>query len=210
MSCDAELSGAFHVDNAHFAVYLYGERRMKILEMRGIRKSFFGVEVLHGVDFSVEKGEIMGLCGENGAGKSTLMKILCRHPSRWTRRHRVQGQPRAAERQPPGDAAPGRLHDPPGAEPPERAHRRAEHLPLPRAAGGIGSHQLQQDERGGGADPRQARGEDRSEAQGAGPEDRAEADGGDRQGHLLQRGAPRHGRADLPAHRAGRRPSSST
>jgi ribose transport system ATP-binding protein len=49
---------------------------MSILSMKGIRKSFFNVEVLHGVDFSVEKGQIMGLCGENGAGKSTLMKIL--------------------------------------------------------------------------------------------------------------------------------------
>lgn len=47
-----------------------------MLSMQAIRKSFFGVEVLHGVDFSVAKGEIMGLCGENGAGKSTLMKIL--------------------------------------------------------------------------------------------------------------------------------------
>ena len=46
------------------------------LKMQGIRKSFFGIEVLHGVDFAVEKGEIMGLCGENGAGKSTLMKAL--------------------------------------------------------------------------------------------------------------------------------------
>ena len=44
--------------------------------MRGISKSFFGVEVLHNVDFAVQRGEIMGLCGENGAGKSTLMKIL--------------------------------------------------------------------------------------------------------------------------------------
>jgi ribose transport system ATP-binding protein len=47
-----------------------------MLQMKGICKSFFGVEVLHNVDFSVARGEIMGLCGENGAGKSTLMKIL--------------------------------------------------------------------------------------------------------------------------------------
>ena len=47
-----------------------------LLSMKGICKSFFGVEVLHNVDLVVDKGEIMGLCGENGAGKSTLMKIL--------------------------------------------------------------------------------------------------------------------------------------
>jgi ribose transport system ATP-binding protein len=49
---------------------------MNTLSMQGISKSFFGVEVLHSVDFNIEKNEIMGLCGENGAGKSTLMKIL--------------------------------------------------------------------------------------------------------------------------------------
>jgi ribose transport system ATP-binding protein len=48
----------------------------RTLSMQGIRKSFYGVEVLHGVDFSVERGQIMAICGENGAGKSTLMKIL--------------------------------------------------------------------------------------------------------------------------------------
>jgi len=47
-----------------------------VLEMRGIRKSFYGVEVLHGVDFSIEQGEAVALCGENGAGKSTMMKVL--------------------------------------------------------------------------------------------------------------------------------------
>src|SRR5512142_390320 len=46
------------------------------LRMQGVCKSFFGVEVLHRVDFAVDAGEVMGMCGENGAGKSTLMKIL--------------------------------------------------------------------------------------------------------------------------------------
>jgi ABC-type sugar transport system ATPase subunit len=44
--------------------------------MKKIHKSFFGVEVLHGVNFDVTKGECIAICGENGAGKSTLMKIL--------------------------------------------------------------------------------------------------------------------------------------
>ncbi|MFI5404468.1 MAG: ATP-binding cassette domain-containing protein, partial [Candidatus Gagatemarchaeaceae archaeon] len=44
--------------------------------MSGIRKEFPGVVAVDGVDFSVSKGEVMGLLGENGAGKSTLMSVL--------------------------------------------------------------------------------------------------------------------------------------
>jgi len=49
---------------------------MTLLKLSGIRKSFGAVDVLHGVDLSVEAGEVVGLVGDNGAGKSTLMKTI--------------------------------------------------------------------------------------------------------------------------------------
>src|SRR6266446_3551006 len=47
-----------------------------LLEMRGIEKSFPGVQALRGVDLELRAGEVLALLGENGAGKSTLIKVL--------------------------------------------------------------------------------------------------------------------------------------
>ncbi len=53
---------------------------MPLVELRQIKKSFMlgkdELEVLHGIDFTVEKGEFVTLMGPSGSGKSTTMNIL--------------------------------------------------------------------------------------------------------------------------------------
>ncbi len=44
------------------------------IELRGIKKSYDGKEVLSGLDLSVRRGSVLGLLGINGAGKTTLIK----------------------------------------------------------------------------------------------------------------------------------------
>lgn len=48
----------------------------EIVVMKGIYKSFPGVQALENVEFTLRRGEIHALVGENGAGKSTMIKIL--------------------------------------------------------------------------------------------------------------------------------------
>ncbi|MDR0411077.1 MAG: sugar ABC transporter ATP-binding protein [Treponema sp.] len=47
-----------------------------LLKLENVSKDFYGNTVLSSVNFSLEKGTILGLVGENGAGKTTLMHIL--------------------------------------------------------------------------------------------------------------------------------------
>ncbi|PZE37886.1 MULTISPECIES: amino acid ABC transporter ATP-binding protein [unclassified Curtobacterium] len=47
-----------------------------VLELRGLRKSFGGQEVLRGIDLSVHRHEVICVIGASGSGKSTLLKTV--------------------------------------------------------------------------------------------------------------------------------------
>jgi branched-chain amino acid transport system ATP-binding protein len=48
-----------------------------MLELHEIRVSYGRIEVVHGVDLSVGRGEVLGMIGPNGAGKSSILRSIC-------------------------------------------------------------------------------------------------------------------------------------
>ncbi len=50
---------------------------MSLIEVKGLRKSFGSLEVLKGVDLSVEQGERIAIIGGSGCGKSVFLRSLC-------------------------------------------------------------------------------------------------------------------------------------
>ena len=49
-----------------------------MLEIQNLEKSFGQKQVLFGVDFKAESGQILGLIGKNGAGKTTIFHSILR------------------------------------------------------------------------------------------------------------------------------------
>ena len=49
---------------------------MSVLEVKNICKSFGRTEVLKGISFCVEKGEVLTILGSSGSGKTTLLRCL--------------------------------------------------------------------------------------------------------------------------------------
>jgi branched-chain amino acid transport system ATP-binding protein len=47
-----------------------------VLELSGVRAAYGSIEVLHGVDLSVDAGSVFALLGPNGAGKTTTLNVL--------------------------------------------------------------------------------------------------------------------------------------
>ncbi|HEX8874155.1 MAG TPA: Fe-S cluster assembly ATPase SufC [Nitrosospira sp.] len=50
-----------------------------LLEVRGLRATVNGIEILKGIDLTVRSGEIHAIMGTNGSGKSTFAKVLAGH-----------------------------------------------------------------------------------------------------------------------------------
>ena len=49
---------------------------MSILEVKNIHKTFGNIEVLKGINFSLEKGQVLSIIGSSGSGKTTLLRCL--------------------------------------------------------------------------------------------------------------------------------------
>lgn len=49
---------------------------MAFLEVKGIKKNYGSLQVLKGIDFSLEKGEVLAIIGSSGSGKTTLLRCL--------------------------------------------------------------------------------------------------------------------------------------
>ena len=48
----------------------------RLLEVRGLRVRYGGIEAVHGIDLDVERGEIVAIIGANGAGKSSTLLAI--------------------------------------------------------------------------------------------------------------------------------------
>ena len=49
---------------------------MAVLEVKNLKKRFESTEVLKGIDFTLDRGEVLSIIGSSGSGKTTLLRCL--------------------------------------------------------------------------------------------------------------------------------------
>ena len=69
----------------------------RVIDIRGLRKSYGDVEAVRGIDVHVDHGEVFALLGPNGAGKTTTVEILEGYRSRTGGEESVLGHDPAAQ-----------------------------------------------------------------------------------------------------------------
>jgi ABC-2 type transport system ATP-binding protein len=69
-----------------------------VVQVRGLRVRYGRVEALHGIDFSVGRGEVVGLIGPDGAGKSSTLRVVAGLARACAGTATVLGLPSFAER----------------------------------------------------------------------------------------------------------------
>ena len=64
----------------------------ELLRIEDLRISFGDFEALHGINFTLPKGLLVGLIGPNGCGKSTMMKCISKLHTNWTGKISIDGK----------------------------------------------------------------------------------------------------------------------
>ena len=83
---------------------------MAILRVENLKKSFGKVEVLRGVSFSLEKGQVLAIIGSSGSGKTTLLRCLNFLETLDSGQIYVDGQPLLSPKMTEGQIRNNRLH----------------------------------------------------------------------------------------------------
>ena len=52
------------------------ENMSDIITVENLKKSFGTLDVIKGISFSVQKGEVLGIIGPSGSGKSTILRCV--------------------------------------------------------------------------------------------------------------------------------------